>query len=870
MKNFTVKSYSFLLLLLLFVCNVSFSQSVTITPDAAMDESNLDFRVLTLTLTNETFADATLDPLNFTLNNVPAGTSIESITYTDSANADLALAFDGTDFDTDSVNVSVTIAGIELTGGADLTSDSVTITAIIETPALTIVEDSVLIEPTLNGRTLSLILSYETYADNLLDNLNFTLNNAPAGLSIDTLIYNSINNVTMTLAFDGTDFDLDSTHFSITVAGAELTGGTDLTSNETTVFAINEVPAITITPDTTMTENNLDNRYINVSVYLDQFIDATLDQANFTLNNVPAGTSIESVVYTDSANAVVNLAFDGTDFDLDSTHFSITIDSAEFAGGTTLTSNELTIFANPETPSLTVASDTILQEDILNDRIIYLQLTYETFVDSTLDSANFVFNNAPAGMNVDSVIFVDSTQANLYVAFDGTDFDFDSTNVSITVSGTELSLTTDITSNLFTVYAVYEELIAGLQDAADSVSITMPDSVTIEIGNDATVDISINYPDSFSVYIPVDYLFDMKFDFGRTMSAGDSIMITYEGTVIDTFVASGGESEMWLSNMLGTSRTVLVNDTDATWGLIIANLPEGQYTLNTKAITALSTDFDDINNRILLDEDSTIITVYQLISILNQPQDLTVCSNYASLFATTVTSNVPVKYQWRFNGVDIVDPNDSTYAKDSILIISSTQITDAGEYSCYIYNDFYSLTTDTVTLSVLISPNIDIMDDYYIDSNQVVILGATAGYDSYLWNTGETSHTIVVEGNALTEGDHDYWVSVVDSSNGCVTTDSTIIHINYNINVDELNEYSLEIYPNPADNYINIDYYNLDNSGLTVELIDISGKIVLNKNFNLVSGKLNKQIDLSGINKGIYIIKVKTGKNQFIDKLIVR
>jgi len=843
---------------------------LTITPDIAMDESNLDDRVLTLTLTNETFADAILNQINFTLNNVPTGTTIESVSYTDANNADLALAFDGTDFDVDYTTVNVTIAGVELNLGTPLTSDDLTITAVIETPVLILTVDSFLTEPTLDSRSLNLILSNETYADNVFDVNNFTLNEAPAGLTIDTLIYISVNNITLEFAFDGTDFDLDSTHFSVTIAGAELTGASDLTSNETTIYAHDEIAAIIITSDTIMTEDNLDDRYLSISVINEQFMDDTLSITNFSLNNVPTGTTIDSVIYTDSVNAVLYIAFDGTDFDIDYTTVNVTIDSAEFISGVDITSNDLTIIANPETPIITVTSDTTLVENILDDRMLILELTYETLSDTILDSANFVINNAPESVIVEMVEYVDALTLNLYLAYNDTnDFDVDSTHVTVTILGAELSGALDVTSHEFTIYAVDEDLMQAISHAADSISIVMTDSVLIEIGNYASFDIVVNYPDSFSVDLTTDYLFDMLFNFGYNMQPGDETIILYEGAVIDTFIATGGENEMWLSEMLGTARTVLVNDTDATWALSISGILEGQFAYNAKAYTAVASNFDDENNRFLLAEDTTIIIVYQLISISSQPQDLTVCSNYLSTFSVSTTSVVPVYYQWRFNGVDIINAIDSTYALDSTLTISSTQLSDAGEYSCYIYNDYFSVISDTVTLTVLESPNVGLEENTYITTDNVTILGATAGYDSYLWNTGETSTFIVVEGSILGVGVYIYWVSVTDNGNSCVTIDTSIVTVASGLFIEDNNVFNFKVYPNPANDIVNITYFGIDNSQLKFEIIDITGKVIYNNKFEIVSNKLNKTINLSDFPKGVYIIKATVSDKEMIDKLII-
>ncbi len=68
-----------------------------------------------------------------------------------------------------------------------------------------------------------------------------------------------------------------------------------------------------------------------------------VDPANIVLNNAPTGLTVEDVAYTDDTNIVIDLAFDGTDFDADITDFSLTINAAELEGAEDITTNALDI-----------------------------------------------------------------------------------------------------------------------------------------------------------------------------------------------------------------------------------------------------------------------------------------------------------------------------------------------------------------------------------------------------------------------------------------------------------------------------------------------------------------------------------------------
>ena len=109
------------------------------------------------------------------------------------------------------------------------------------------------------------------------------------------------------------------------------------------------VPSCTISVTPALIETNLNGSNILLHLENTEFVDATLTTTNFTLNNVPAGISINAVNYVDSANVTIILAFNGTDFDADSSHVNITVAGSELASGSALTSNNITIFAAPET-----------------------------------------------------------------------------------------------------------------------------------------------------------------------------------------------------------------------------------------------------------------------------------------------------------------------------------------------------------------------------------------------------------------------------------------------------------------------------------------------------------------------------------------
>ena len=68
---------------------------------------------------------------------------------------------------------------------------------------------------------------------------------------------------------------------------------------------------------------------------------------------------------------------------------------------------------------------------------------------------------------------------------------------------------------------------------------------------------------------------------------------------------------------------------------------------------------------------------------------------------------------------------------------------------------------------------------------------------------------------------------------------------------------SINVYPNPASDILNIDLTSDDNSISVVKLIDLNGKVVLANNFELLKGVNNFSLNTSDIRCGVYFIQIQ-------------
>ena len=78
---------------------------------------------------------------------------------------------------------------------------------------------------------------------------------------------------------------------------------------------------------------------------------------------------------------------------------------------------------------------------------------------------------------------------------------------------------------------------------------------------------------------------------------------------------------------------------------------------------------------------------------------------------------------------------------------------------------------------------------------------------------------------------------------------------------------SLQVYPNPTQSEVNISFDTPGNSA-TIKLMDLSGKEVYAIKANNLDNSYQGSIDLAGLAKGVYMLRISTGETQVTRRLI--
>ncbi|WP_298495207.1 M64 family metallopeptidase [uncultured Algibacter sp.] len=84
---------------------------------------------------------------------------------------------------------------------------------------------------------------------------------------------------------------------------------------------------------------------------------------------------------------------------------------------------------------------------------------------------------------------------------------------------------------------------------------------------------------------------------------------------------------------------------------------------------------------------------------------------------------------------------------------------------------------------------------------------------------------------------------------------------------NEVNTYNISMYPNPANNILNLEFESQSISDLKVEIVSLDGKIV---NTTTLSNYENKQLKISYLSQGIYITNFYSGKVLIASKRLTK
>jgi len=110
-----------------------------------------------------------------------------------------------------------------------------------------------------------------------------------------------------------------------------------------------------------------------------------------------------------------------------------------------------------------------------------------------------------------------------------------------------------------------------------------------------------------------------------------------------------------------------------------------------------------------------------------------------------------------------------------------------------------------------------------------------------------------------------------DTAHAGLHSYSVVWNVNFStVGIKEIKpQMEFSIYPNPASDRMNLDYHLLSEAEVSIAVIDVSGKTVMNERLGkTAAGEYKRTLDLSGLKEGNYTLSLKVNEqvinNQFI------
>jgi hypothetical protein len=177
----------------------------------------------------------------------------------------------------------------------------------------------------------------------------------------------------------------------------------------------------------------------------------------------------------------------------------------------------------------------------------------------------------------------------------------------------------------------------------------------------------------------------------------------------------------------------------------------------------------------------------------------------------------------------------------------------------------YRLTGQTVIyISVVQEPNLVVSagtDQNIVKGHQVQIGGSPAaqfGYAqyAYLWTPSKgLSNSTIANPIASPDTTTIYTLTVTDGQH-CIEMDGVQVTVRSSASIGELPKWNLEVYPNPADDLLNVRLSGIPGK-ITLLLVNTLGSVIFKQEY-FGNAEISEQIDTKWLSKGLYYLRLQS------------
>jgi hypothetical protein len=237
------------------------------------------------------------------------------------------------------------------------------------------------------------------------------------------------------------------------------------------------------------------------------------------------------------------------------------------------------------------------------------------------------------------------------------------------------------------------------------------------------------------------------------------------------------------------------------------------------------------------------------------------CEGVGTNYYTSTASNA-TGYLWTITnaGMSSIDSANGTVTWDPTF--SGIATISVIAYGC-------GGPTGPVTLDVTVFaiPTVNLGPDQLLCANGNVLLNA-GSYADYLWSTGESTQTVIIDTSGIGIGTANIWVRVTDINN-CIGQDTVSITFDPCTGISALAEMNdIYIYPVPSNGVFNLQFSEPYNGETSILVFDMMGNLIY-KSFAEIKSNTLKVLDLSDKAKGVYLLHIISESKTLIKKLVL-
>ncbi len=175
----------------------------------------------------------------------------------------------------------------------------------------------------------------------------------------------------------------------------------------------------------------------------------------------------------------------------------------------------------------------------------------------------------------------------------------------------------------------------------------------------------------------------------------------------------------------------------------------------------------------------------------------------------------------------------------------------------------------TIVVGMKPAATVNLGADFNVCSDKTAVIDAGTGFASYMWSTGATTQTIVVDGAVIGQGNTATYTVTVTNAAGCEGIDAVAVTSIDCSDIDDPNNANyLTFWPNPTDGHFFLKINGLKGDAM-LTILNAAGQAVAKENLTL-SGEMVKEFHLNNLAPGIYMVRLQTNSDVVTKQIIVK